>query len=115
MRDEKKKDAQFIEKNINDLAASIQRTIIEILMEKLTKAVELNDIKNLVIGGGVAANSGVRNAVLEFASKHDMKAFIPERTFTTDNAAMVAVAGYYRYLDREFCSYDKVPYARVKI
>ncbi len=69
----------------------------------------------VAIGGGVSANSGVRAAVADFCASRGLKAFIPERAFTTDNAAMVAMAGYFKYLDRQFCAYDEVPYARVSV
>ena len=69
----------------------------------------------MAIGGGVSANSGVRAAVADYCSRRGLKAFIPERAFTTDNAAMVAMAGYFKYLDKDFCSYDEVPYARVTV
>ena len=69
----------------------------------------------MAIGGGVSANSGVREAVAQYCSRRGLKAFIPQRLFTTDNAAMVAIAGYFKYLDRDFCRYDEVPYARVLV
>ena len=72
-------------------------------------------IKEVAVAGGVSANSGVRAAVAEYCAHHGLKAFIPERAFTTDNAAMVAIAGYFKFLDREFCDYDKVPFARVSV
>jgi N6-L-threonylcarbamoyladenine synthase len=72
-------------------------------------------VKTVAIGGGVSANSGVRNAVAQFCEKRGLTAFIPERAFTTDNAAMVAIAGYYKYLDKQFCAYDEVPFARVTV
>ena len=115
LRDALKEDPNFIENNLADLAASLQRTIIEILIDKLDKAVKQTGVKTVAIGGGVSANSGVRNAVAEYCQKHGLTAFIPERAFTTDNAAMVAIAGYFKYLDKQFCGYDEVPYARVKI
>ncbi len=115
LRDEKKLDPDFIEKNKADLAASLQRTIIEILLDKLAKAVDQTGIKSLAIGGGVSANSGVRQAVADFCAERGIQAFIPPRVFTTDNAAMVAMAGYFKYLDRDFCAYDAVPYARVNV
>ncbi len=115
LRDARKADPDFIEKNMDDLAASLQKTIIDILLEKLAKAVELTGVKTVAIGGGVSANSGVRAAVAQFCDDRGLKAFIPERAFTTDNAAMVAMAGYFKYLDKEFCAYDEVPYARVNI
>lgn len=115
LRDALKNDSGFIEKNRADLAASLQATIIAILMDKLSKAVKETGIKTIAIGGGVSANSGVRNAVDKFARDNGLKAFIPARSFTTDNAAMVAVAGYFKYLKGDFSRYDEVPYARVKI
>ncbi len=115
LRDALKEDPDFIENNKADLAASLQRTIIEILIDKLDKAVKETGVKTIAIGGGVSANSGVRNAVAEYCKAHNLNAFIPERAFTTDNAAMVAIAGYFKFLDKQFCGYDEVPYARVKI
>lgn len=115
VRDEVKKNPDFIEENKADLAASLQATIIKILLDKLDKAVKLTGVKTIAIGGGVSANSGVRDAIATYCSKHHIKAFIPARAFTTDNAAMVAIAGYYKYLDKEFCPYDAAPYARVTI
>ena len=115
LRDARKLDPDFIGKNLPDLAASLQATIIEILIDKLAKAVEQTGVTTVAIGGGVSANSGVRAAVADFCASRGLKAFIPERAFTTDNAAMVAMAGYFKYLDRQFCTYDEVPYARVSV
>ena len=115
LRDAKKTDPDFVEKNIADIAASLQRTIIEILLDKLRKAVDITGVKQVAIGGGVSANSGVRQAVADFCASRGIKAFIPERVFTTDNAAMVAIAGYYKYLDKQFCDLGEVPFARVSI
>lgn len=116
VRDEIKKDPDFIEKNKADLAASLQKTIIDILIGKLEKAVkEHPEIKQLAIGGGVSANSGIRNSIAEFCEKHGLKAFIPKRAFTTDNAAMVAIAGYFKYLDKDFCPLSIAPFARVEV
>lgn len=115
LRDEIKKNPDFIEQNNKDLAASLQKTIIDILMDKFAIAVKETGIKTIAIGGGVSANSGFRDRVQEFAEKQGLKAFIPKRSFTTDNAAMVAVAGYFKYLKKEFCSLDLPPYARVSL
>ena len=116
LRDELKKNPNFIEENQADLAASLQKTIIDILIDKLDKAVkEHPEIKQIAIGGGVSANSGVRDAVAKFRKKRGIKAFIPKRAFTTDNAAMVAIAGYFKYLDKDFCSLDIAPFARVEV
>jgi N6-L-threonylcarbamoyladenine synthase len=115
LRDNLKVNPNFIEENKADLAASLQATIIDILINKLEKAVDQTGVKTVAIGGGVSANSGVRNAVAQFCEKRGLTAFIPERAFTTDNAAMVAIAGYYKYLDKQFCAYDEVPFARVTV
>ncbi|WP_286332568.1 tRNA (adenosine(37)-N6)-threonylcarbamoyltransferase complex transferase subunit TsaD [Duncaniella freteri] len=115
LRDNVKLDPDFIEKNLADLAASLQQTIIDILMDKLDKAVKQTGVRTVAIGGGVSANSGVRDAVSAYCQRRGLTAFIPPRLFTTDNAAMVAIAGYYKYIDRIFCRYDQVPYARVGV
>lgn len=115
LRDALKADPEFIEKNRADLAASLQATIIDILIDKLAKAVDLTGVRTVAIGGGVSANSGVRAAIADFCQRRGLEAFIPERAFTTDNAAMVAIAGLFKYRDRDFCAYDETPYARVTI
>ena len=115
LRDAVKTDLDFVEKNKADLAASLQRCIIEILTDKLDKAVTMTGVRTVAIGGGVSANSGVRAAVADFCKRRGLEAFIPERAFTTDNAAMVAIAGYYKWLDGDFCRYDEVPFARVTV
>ncbi len=115
LRDALKADPDFVEKNKADLAASLQRTIIDILLGKLRRAVEATGVRTVAIGGGVSANSGVRQAVADFCAKRGLTAFIPERAFTTDNAAMVAMAGYFKYLDGEFCPLDATPFARVQV
>ena len=115
LRDNVRLDPDFVEKNRANLAASLQRTIIDILMDKLDKAVKQTGVRTVAIGGGVSANSGVRDAVSDYCRRRELKAFIPPRLFTTDNAAMVAIAGYYKYIDRIFCRYDQVPYARVGV
>ena len=115
LRDNIKLDPDFVEKNRADLAASLQHTIISILLDKLDKAVKATGVNTIAIGGGVSANSGVRAAIADYCNKHGLKAFIPQRAFTTDNAAMVAMAGYFKYLDGEFCPLDATPYARVTI
>ncbi len=115
LRDNLRTDPDFVERRKADLAASLQAAIIDILLGKLSKAVDATGVATVAIGGGVSANSGVRNAVADFCRQKGIKAFIPERRFTTDNAAMVAIAGYFKYLDRDFCHYDSVPYARVEI
>ncbi len=115
LRDNIRREADFVEKNKADLAASLQHTIIDILMEKLDMAVKRTGARTIAIGGGVSANSGVRQAVADYCAARGIAAFIPERAFTTDNAAMVAIAGYFKYLDNKFCRYSEAPYARVSL
>ncbi len=115
LRDAVKTNPAFIEENLADLAASLQATIIDILMEKLDRAVRDTGVTTVAIGGGVSANSGVRQAVADYCERRHLTAFIPRRSFTTDNAAMVAIAGYFKYLDRQFCPYDAAPFARVTV
>lgn len=115
LRDNIKLDPEFIEKNKADLAASLQSTIIAILLDKLDKAVKQTGVRMVAIGGGVSANSGVRGAVADYCAAHGIRAFIPKRAFTTDNAAMIAIAGYFKYLDKIFCRYDAAPFARVNV
>lgn len=115
LRDEMKLNPNFIEENKNDLAASLQKTIIDTLMDKFSKAIKDTGIKTIAIAGGVSANSGIRDAVQEYADRRQIKAFIPKRSYTTDNAAMIAVAGYYKYLDKKFCDITEPPFARVTI
>lgn len=113
LRDNLRRDPDFIEHNKADLAASLQATIIAILLNKLEKAIDATGISTVAIGGGVSANSGVRQAVADLCERRGLRAFIPERRFTTDNAAMVAIAGYFKYLDSDFSPYNAVPYARI--
>ena len=115
LRDAIKTDPDFVSKNMPDIAASLQHTIIDILLDKLHKAVKATGVDTIAIGGGVSANSGVRAAVADYCRRHNLHAFIPERAFTTGNAAMVAIAGYYKYLDGQFCPYDAAPYARLEV
>lgn len=115
LRDNLKDNPSFIEDNKEDLAASLQSTIIDILLDKLSKALDRYPVEHVAIGGGVSANSGVRNAVDEFCRRKGVKAWIPERAFTTDNAAMVAAAGYFKYLDKKFCDLSLPPYSRVSM
>lgn len=115
LRDNLKSDPEFITRNLADLAASLQATIVDILLNKLDKAIARTGVKAVAIGGGVSANSGVRNAVAALCERRGVQAFIPERVFTTDNAAMVAIAGYFKFIKGELCSFDLAPYARVEI
>ena len=112
VRDELAKDPEFMEKNKEDICASFQKTLIDILMDKLVKAAKQTGIREIAIGGGVSANSGLRNRVLEEGRKRGWKTYLPEFKFTTDNAAMIAIAGYYHYLAGERTSLDVAPVSR---
>ena len=112
VRDNLKTNPNFIEENKEDLCASVQKTIIDILMNKLVKASKQTGIKTVAIAGGVSANSGLHDAMLALGEKYHWKVFIPRLSYSTDNAAMVAVAGYFKFLKGEFASQDLVPYAR---
>ncbi|NWJ50686.1 MAG: tRNA (adenosine(37)-N6)-threonylcarbamoyltransferase complex transferase subunit TsaD [Bacteroidetes bacterium] len=112
LRDRLKEDPQFIEKHKNDLCASIQHSIITILMDKLNKAVKHTGIKQVAIAGGVSANSGLRNAMTKMNETQGWITFIPEFHFTTDNAAMIAIAGYYKFLNNDFAQQSATPYSR---
>ncbi len=116
VRDGVKADADFIEHNKCDLAASLQHTIVDILIDKFAKAIDAHpEVQNIAVAGGVSANSAVREAVAELGQRKRRTAWIPPRMFTTDNAAMVAIAGYYKYLRKDFCPLDAPPFARVDI
>ena len=115
LRDNIKLNPNFIEENKADLAASLQKTIIDTLMDKFDKAVKATGIRTVAISGGVSANSGVRNAVQQYCDRRGIKAFIPKRSFTTDNAAMIAVAGHFKFLNGETCDITAPPFARVII
>jgi N6-L-threonylcarbamoyladenine synthase len=112
LRDRIKEDPGFIEKNKADLCASLQNVIVNILIGKLLKASTLTGINEIGIAGGVSANSGLRNAMREEALKRKWNLFIPEFRYTTDNAAMIGITGYYKYLRGEFCGHDVIPLAR---
>ena len=115
LRDEIAKDPDFIDNHKTDLCASLQTTIIEILLAKLKLAAEQTGIKEIAVAGGVSANSGLRTALIEMAAKQGWEMFIPPFKFTTDNAAMIAITGYYKYLKGDFASLDAVPFSRVVI
>lgn len=115
LRDAVAKDADFVEKRKNDLCASLQYTIVEILMDKLRKAAKDLGINEVAVAGGVSANSAVRKAFEEHAEKFGWKIHLPKFSFTTDNAAMVAITGYYKYKDKDFCDFNAAPFARVTL
>ncbi len=110
-----KDDPQFIENNKTDLAASLEKTVVDILMKKLTIAVRQTGIKHVAVAGGVSANNGLRAAFREKAEKAGWHIYIPNFSYTTDNAAMIAITGYYKYKDKDFCPIDKPAYSRVTI
>lgn len=109
-----KQDEQFIKDNLNDLCASIQHTIINILIKKLKKAVQQTGIKNLCIAGGVSANSGLRTALQQTGEKLGWKTFIPKFEYCTDNAGMIAITAYYKYLKNDFTPIDADVSARAE-
>lgn len=115
LRDWIKKDPDFVEHHKTDLAASLEHTIVEILMDKLRKVVKDTKITEVALAGGVSANNGLRNSFHEHAEKYGWKVYIPKFRFTTDNAAMIATTGYFKYLDKDFCSIDLPAYSRVTI
>lgn len=113
LRDRIKEDPEFISKHMNDLCASFQYTLIEILMGKLLLAVKDTGIKEIAIAGGVSANSGLRNRIEAEGIKRGWKTYLPEFKFTTDNAAMIAITGYYRFKNGYTCGLDAAPISRV--
>ena len=113
VRDEMAKDPQFMENNKEDICASFQKALIDILMDKLIKAAKQTGIKDVTIGGGVSANSGLRNRLVEEGRKRGWRTFLPEFKFTTDNAAMIAIAGYFHYQAGERAPLDAAPVSRV--
>ena len=104
----------FIENNKASLCASLQKTIVEILLDKLVRASKDLGIRDIAIAGGVSANSGLRNGIVEQGLKRGWRTFLPEFKFTTDNAAMIAMAGYYHYQHGDFSSLDVSPVARIE-
>lgn len=112
LRDQLRADSQFIETNRADLCASIQHTIISILMKKLVLATETTGIKQVAIAGGVSANSGLRQTMLQKRDELGWKVFIPKISYSTDNAAMIAASGYFKYREGDFAGQNLSPYAR---
>ena len=113
VRDEVAKNPDFIAENVNDLAASLQKTIIDILFNKLEKAVKQTGIRRVAISGGVSANSGLRNRMLLAAEKKKWQVYIPKISYTTDNAAMIALVGYYMYQKGKIAPLSVIPQARI--
>ena len=115
LREWMKDDPDFIEHHKNDLAASLERTITDILMDKLRKAAKDLKIKEIAVAGGVSANNGLRQAFRNHAARYGWNIYIPKFSYTTDNAAMVAITGYYKYLDNDFCPIDLPAYSKVTL
>ena len=113
LRDWVKDDPNFVQNHLNDLAASLEKTIVDILMKKLRMAAKDLRIKQVAVAGGVSANTGLRNAFLDHAKRYGWKVFIPKFGYTTDNAAMIGITGYYKYLDGEFCNIDAPAFSKV--
>ena len=110
-----KDDPDFIEHHKEDIAASLEWTIVDILMKKLKKAVQQTGIKHVAVAGGVSANNGLRNAFYDAQKRYGWTIYIPKFSYTTDNAAMIGIVGYYKYLDKEFCSIDAPAFSKVTL
>ena len=108
-------DADFIEHHKEDLAASLEWTIVDILMKKLKLAVKQTGIKHVAVAGGVSANNGLRNAFHDYAQRYGWTIYIPKFSYTTDNAAMIGIVGYYKYLHGDFCSIDAPAFSKVSL
>lgn len=115
LRDWVADDPDFVEHHKEDIAASLEHTIVDILMKKLRKAAKDFGIRRVAVAGGVSANTGLREAFLDHARRFGWKVYIPEFGYTTDNAAMIAMAGCFKYADRDFCPMEKPAYSRVEI
>ena len=113
LRDWVAEDPDFIEKHKEDIAASLEFTIVDILMKKLRKAVKMTRINHVALAGGVSANNGLRSAFKDHAERLGWTIYIPKFSYTTDNAAMIGITGYYKYLDGEFCSIDAPAFSKV--
>lgn len=114
LRDRLKEDPEFIQHNLPDICASVQHTLIKMLMQKLKKAAKIHGIKQIAIAGGVSANSGLRKTLQEVASQMNWSVYIPKFEYCTDNAAMIAMAAHYKFQKGEFVGLDVVPEARMK-
>ena len=115
LREWLKEDEGFIEHHKEDLAASLEYTVVDILMKKLRQAAKDLKIKQVAVAGGVSANSGLRQAFLDHAKRYGWKVYIPKFSFTTDNAAMIAITGYFKFLDKDFCPMELPAYSRVTV
>lgn len=115
LREWVKEDPDFVEHHKEDLAASLEFTVVDILMKKLRKAAKDLGIRHVAVAGGVSANTGLRNAFLDHAKRYGWTVYIPKFGYTTDNAAMIAMVGHFKYQDHDFCPMDKPAYSRVDI
>lgn len=115
LKKELKKNPNFIEENKEDLAASLEKTVVDILMKKLEKAVKLTGINHVALSGGVSANTGLRNAFKDKAALGKWNIYIPKFAYTTDNAAMIAITGHYKFMHKDFCPIEKPAYSRTTI
>ena len=113
LRDWVAEEPDFIERHKEDIAASLEHTIVNILMNKLRKAVKQTGIKHVAVAGGVSTNNGLRNAFHDHARRYGWTIYIPKFSYTTDNAAMIGITGYYKYLDGDFCTIDKPAFSKV--
>lgn len=115
LRDWVRDDPQFVEHHLNDLAASLERTIVDILMKKLRLAARDLKISRVALAGGVSANNGLRNAFHDHARRYGWQIFIPRFSYTTDNAAMIAMVGHFKYQDKDFCPMSAPAFSRVSV
>lgn len=115
IRDNVAANPNFIQENLNDICASVEKRIATILLNKLAKAAKEYGIKDIALAGGVSANTGLRQGLIALCEKNDWRSFIPKLEYCTDNAAMIAIAGYYKYLKGEFISQDVAPLARMPL
>lgn len=108
-----KDDPDFIEHHKEDIAASLEYTVVDILMKKLRLAVKQTGIRDVAVAGGVSANNGLRNAFKDHAKRYRWNIYIPKFSYTTDNAAMIAITGYFKYKDKDFCPIDAPAFSKV--
>ena len=115
LKKELKQNENFIKENVNDICASVQKTIVDILLKNYEKAIDATGIQDISIAGGVSANSELRERLIQLGKKRNLNVFIPKFEYCTDNAAMIAIAGHYKYLNKEFGKQENAPSARLKI
>ena len=113
LRDQLKFNPDFIEENKRDLCASLQKTIVDILLDKLEKAAKDLKVNQIALAGGVSANSGLRDGLVSLAQKRKWKTFIPKFAYTTDNAAMIAITGYFKFQEGQYANHEDAPFSRV--